>query len=533
MSDKAYTSYVRRSTPKAEELLLMGQRLSTLADPPTISVLLAVSDPDEVWIKESASSVLEGLYPHVELCVCDNASERRHVAQTLEEIAASDGRVKVRRLRRASGRTRAFRGALSLARGRFVTLLGEGDTLAPEALFRVAELLQNVEADVVYADEDRVDVAGLRSDPVFKPYWSPDLLLSTMYVGRPCVIRTALVRNLGGFREDLEGAAEHDLLLRVAEKTSRVVHLPGVIYHRRIYERGVPQTDENAREAARRAVGEALGRRAVEAAVEPGQDPDSLRVIRNLSGRPSVSVVALASEPGSVERAQELARDPDYPVHEVIPAPTWTGDTPARAANLAAGGATGEYLLFVRDYSGATSPEWMVGLLRQAQRPEVGVVGGRVADADGNLRYAGSFLPELGSLIGFHLSVLSPDQGLRYVPVEDHPLNPHAVSADCMMVRRSVFEDAGGFDEEALPATFYDLDLSLRLGEKGLVNVYVPEAGVVCATDRPQPGMREIRLMWERWWPTLAKTLYYRDTPLRTAERPLDGDLLYLVSASV
>jgi GT2 family glycosyltransferase len=265
-------------------------------------------------------------------------------------------------------------------------------------------------------------------------------------------------------------------------------------------------------------------------------------VIRGLSGQPTVSVVALASAVDFAKRVRELERSLAYPVHEVSLAEIGeggegaasgsVGGTPAEAANLAAGKATGEYLLFLRDCVGAPSPEWLVQLLRQAQRTEAGAAGGRVIDGDGNARYAGGFFQELGKLVGSSAGALPQEQASRYLPIVDHQFNPHVVCADCMMVRRAVFEEMGGFDEKNLPKVFYDLDFSFRLGEKGLMNVYVPEATVVSGTGRPQPDAQEIRRMWERWWPMLVKTLYYRDSPLRTAEKIPDGDLLSLVYAS-
>jgi hypothetical protein len=511
----------------------MEERLVGFWNPPTVSVLLAVSDPDEVWIKASLSSVLDGIYPHVELCVCDNASERPHVGQALDGLAASDERVKVRRLPKAASLAQAYNEALALAMGRFVTFLGEGDELAPEAFFYAVEVLQDTEADVIYGDEDSVDISDRRSNPVFKPYWSPDMFLSVPYLGRPCVIRRDLVEGLGGLREGFEGAEEHDLMLRVAEKTDRICHVPKMLYRRRTYEREPAPEGSVSREAARRAVKEALKRRDSEATVEPGPTPGSIRVVRGLSRRPTVSVVALVTAPGFASSDPE--KESSYPLHEVIPARAGGGVAPeeratsvpvAKAANLAAGRATGEYLLFVRNYRGATSSEWVLELLRQARRDEVGAVGGRVLNGDGSTRNAGSYL-NLSKLTGSSSDALPQRETSRFLPVIDHPFNPAAVAIDCMMIRRSVFEDVGGFDEGELPTAFYDLDLCFRLGESGLLNVYTPDASVFSREVLwPLPGVKQIGYMWERWWPVLVKMLHYEDSPLLAGSEKLDEDLL-------
>ncbi len=540
MQDEAQGSFSRTGLA-GYEAPFMRQRLAGFGDLPLMSVLLVVSDADEIWIKGSISSVLDQTYPYVELCVCDNASRRPHVSEVLEECGSSDNRVKVCRLRGLALTAEAYGKALSLSTGRFVTLLGEGDKLVPEALSRMVKLLQHTESDVVYSDEDSVDISDRPSNTIFKPYWSPDMLLSIPYVGRPCVIRKDIMEDLGGFREGFESAEEYDLMLRVAEKTDRIRHLPGVLYHRRVYEREPAREEHIAREVLERAVGEALERRALEAKVEPGPAPDSVRVVRSLPGCPTVSVVALVTETDLLDHARKLEQNTSYPVLEVIPAGVGegvlleegsvNGTSTARVANLAAGQATGEYLLFVRNFQGALSPDWLTELLRQAQRSEAGAVGGRVLNSDGGTRSAGSYQLSLRKLTGSPESALSQEEPSRFLPVVSHPFGPYAVSVECMMVRRSVFESASGFDEGNLPTNFYDLDLSFRLREKGLLNVYTPDASLLArAFDYPLPRVEEIEYMWDRWWAVLVKALYYKGSPLAAEGESFDDDLLPLVS---
>lgn len=537
MQDESYSSWIARTEPTDVERSLMEGLSATLWDPPCISVLLVVSDLDEIWTKKSVSSVLDGVYPHVELCVCDNGSSRPHVWEALEGFAASDERVKIHRLQTPAGFAGAHNEALSLATGRFVTVLGDGDELAPEALFGMVELLGDPEADGVFGDEDSVDISDRRSDPVFKPYWSPDLLLSTDYVGRPCVIRKSIVEDLGGFAGGLEGAEEHDLLLRIAEKTERISHLPRILYHRRVYEREQANEEPETRGELRLAVAGALARRGVAAAVAEGPAPGTVRVVRNLSGRPKVSVVALVTVTSFADRLGDLERRSSYPVHEVIPVGVGTaseegaiGVSPARSANLAAGRTTGEYLLFVRDYGETPSEGWIARLLEQAQRSEVGVVGGRVLDGARRTRSAGSFL-DLSKLTGSVPGALTREPS-RFLPVVDYPFNPLAASVRCMMIRRSTFESADGFDDEKLPTDLYDLDLSFRLGERGLLGVYVPDAPVVSEMgDRfLLPEAAEVEYVWERWWSVLVRALQYKGSPLYASPGDLGDDVLSLLS---
>lgn len=511
--EEPYNHYVARTAPTAEDLSLLNDRLALLTISTEISVLLVVSDDDDIWLKASVSSVLESVYPQVQLCVFDNGSRRAHVARTLEGLAASDARVRVARSPEPVSASEARNRALDMATGEFVLFLDAGDLLAPGAPAHLVEALQRTGADVAYADEDSVDISDRRSSPVFKPHYAPDLLLAAMYVGRPCAIRRSPVLDLGGLRDGFEDGGEHDLLLRISENTDGIRHVPGVLYHRRQYGPGETKIPY---EASERAVREALKRRGATADVGTGSAPGVLRVARRLPERPTVSVVAPS------EGAVGLERGGGSPVREVIPVP---GAFDARSANVAAAGAAGEYLLFLRGCR-ALEPGAIAELLREARRPEVGAVGGRVLTDEGWLRHAGS-LVGLSGFTGSLARVLPPEGHRTFLPVVDHPFNPYAVSAECLMVRRSVFEAADGFDEVHLPASYYDLDLSLRLRERGLINVYTPGADVVLGESDPAlPAPGEIEHMWNRWWPALVNALHYEVSPLHVGE-DVEASIMY------
>lgn len=539
-----YGRWLSYSKAAGDDLAAMRLQVAGFAYRPLVSLLLLVSDADEVWIKNTINSVLKQIYPRLQLCVCDNGSVRSHVPEVLEEYATAEERVGVRRLPERGSRAEAYDAALSMATGEFVVLLDQGDELLPDALFKVVEFLQRVRADVVYTDEDHVDVAGERMDPVFKPPWSPDLLLCAPYVGRACAVRRSVLEAAGGFREGFEGAEEHDLLLRISEKTDRAYHLPGVLYHRWVPP-GRPEPDGAGDEVRLRAVEEALARRGEAATVEP-VPAGGLRVRRHPSGRPGVSVILSVTEGADdAPFVEELERETSYPVRQVIVASTEgvteggvepTADrvshpSPARAMNLAAEKADGEYLLFARGDAREPGPGWLPELLGQAQRPGIGAVGCKLLNPGGGLRHGGS-LVDLSRLVG---RGGGPAQDGSTLLISDHPFDFGASSAECMMVGRSVFEGAGGFDDENLPTAFYDLDLSFRLREKGLRNVYTPYASLVCeGPGKGSPGESEVAYMWRRWWGELVRLLYYRHPPaLRAAHRgKLDEEALLAAISS-
>jgi hypothetical protein len=537
MPEIAYTRSIPYIGATGRVLAAMRQQVVGLRHMPRISLVSVISDPDEVWIKSSVDSVLRQVYPHLELCICDNDSERRHVPEVLEGYAAADQRVKVRRLSEKKSRSEAYNVAVSMATGDYVALIDQGDELSPEALFKVVELLQSVRADLIYTDEDHIDISGRRSDPVFKPYWSPDLLLSTAYIGRLCVIRRSILEGSEVFREGFEGAEEQDLTLRLSERTDSIRHLPEVLYHRR----RLPEmsgSDEIRSQSLSLATEEALARREARATVEPGLTDDALRVLWSVRGRPKVSVIISAPEGVSdVPLVDELQQQTSYPIHQVIVASG--GDEmlpsvdhvnhpfPARASNLAAGKAEGEYLVFIDARAQITTPEWLLEMLRQAQRQEVGAVGCKLLDPSGHLRHGGT-LVELSRLTGYFDESVSEDG--HYLPLVDHAFNFGAASAECMMVRKSAFERVEGFDDANLPTAFYDLDLSFRLRKIGLFNVYTPYARVIHSGTRSIPGREEIEYMWNRWWGSLVRSLYYHRSPLHPRYHGLDREVVSVLS---
>jgi hypothetical protein len=494
---------------------------------------MTVTDDDEIWIKASVSSVLDQIYPRLELCICDNGSARPHVRPVLQQLAASHGQVKTCSLEERSSRAHAYKEALGLSTGEYVAVLEPGDELSPEALPRVAEALDRTGADLLYTDEDEIDVGGRPSAPTFKPPWSPDLLLATDYVGRLSVFRKEIVEELGGFREGVEGAEEYDLALRLAERTPNIHHLPGVHYHRR----RLPQNSRRTSASApREVVQEALGRQRVKATVEKDFAPNSFRVTRDIPSGLRVSVI-LPDGGASEEYRRCLEENAGYPIHELVAAnsegeaPDAAGYSsfPARALNLAARRAEGEYLVFVGERVTPLGPGWLAEMLRQAQRPEVGAVGGRLLDANKDNISAVRIL-NLAQLTG-NLED-SNAAGGAYPPLSNHPCSFPA-SVRWMSMRRDAFEAAGGFDDARLRTAFYDLDLCFRFEEMGLTNVYTPYASATCQVGSPlQPGDREIAYMWNHWWDALVQTLYYSGSPMEQRSDPAQWDTVLAAALS-
>lgn len=487
MEDRAYAGWLRQARPDERGMRLLRHRAESMQFRPLLSVLFPVADEDEIWIKHGAASVLDQIYADLELCICDNASVRPHVREVLDRISVGDARVKKIRLPEVAPRPRALDAALDLAEGEYVAVVDPGDELEPEALLLAAELLNASGADLVYADEDEIDLSGHPRNPIFKLPPGGD------YPGRLSFFRRDIVESAGGFGGG-DGTGERDLARRFSALSLKAVHLPGVMYHRRVLP-GDPGAEE-------------VGSGSTNAGLSPLREA-------------SVSVVVSAEEQHDEAFRQSLVESAGYSVGELIAA---DGES-ARALNAAARRATGEYVVFVGRGVRSFGSGWLASLLREAQRPGIGIVGGVLLDESGHAK-----MP-LESL-GFEGLTGEPRGG----KVRDFPETPVSFPAPArfMAVRRSLFEAVGGFDEDNLPGAFYDLDLCFRLWEKGLSSVRVPLASAVVAGEPSSGSVEEVSYMWSRWWERLVWTLYYGGSPASCDREELEtarSAVLYAASS--
>ena len=356
---------------------------------------MPVYDPPADYLRAAIASVRAQVYPDWELCVADDASSAPHVGEILEEARAADARIRVTRLASNRGISGASNAALALATGEFVAPVDHDDTLAPEALYEVARRLRaEPDLDFLYTDHDMRNVEGRRFGPFFKPDWSPDLILAMNYVTHFAVYRRDLVSAVGGYREGLEGSQDHDLVLRVTERTERIGHVRLPLYSWAQSPASiarVPQAKPYAHAAGMRAIRDAVARRGIDGTVEEAYDAlYRYRIRRRVHGEPLVSIVALPGAGGTPPEtlARALAERTRYGRYELVPAPV--GLDRARAGNEAAQRAhAGRSSCSCPPMRVPLAEDWLETLLGHAQRPEVGAVGARLQFPDGSVRHAG------------------------------------------------------------------------------------------------------------------------------------------------
>lgn len=474
--------------------------VSSLDRKPLISVIVPVYDVDERWLRQCVDSVREQIYENWELCIADDKSPGKHIREILDEYAAVDNRVKVV-FRKENGHiAAASNSALELATGEFAVLLDHDDELSPDALYWVARtIVDHPETDFIYSDEDLIDESGRRSEPKFKPDFSRDLLYSLNLITHLSAYRTELLKSVGGFRIGTEGSQDYDLALRVLERTdeSQIRHIPRILYHWRTIRGSVafaPGEKPYAFERAREVIASHFERTGVRASVS--ETFWNLNRIRyELPDRlPRIGVIAF----GSGEAIQN-----DYPniAVERVPVPN------AADLNCAARSLDCDFLCFVNSDLTALNGDWPRELAGPAMQPGIGAVGGKIVDGNGRTTAGGIVFG--GSAIVRPAHGDFPDDAPGNICRNRVISNYSAVSIDCLMIRRELFVEIGGFDETDFRRSLFDADLCLRLRERGLRIVHTPYAELTgTAWIRPRDES-ESAAFRERWTDAIEHDPFY------------------------
>jgi GT2 family glycosyltransferase len=553
LSDADYRAWIERfdELDEADRAAIRAD-VAALRDPPLISVVMPTYETPAAFLRAAIVSVRAQLYPHWELCIADDASPSAHVVSILEEAAREDPRIRWIRRDTNGHISAASNSALALARGDWVALMDHDDLLPEHALYELAvEIAAHPDAQVIYSDEDKIDAKGRRSDPYFKPDFDPDLLLGQNLISHLGAYRRDLLVRIGSFHEGLEGSQDHDLALRAtaAAGAAAVRHIPAVLYHWR--QAAGPASFSEASQArciasSRQAVADhlaALGHQArVEAAplvpsfnrvvwsvpdpaplvsvIIPTRDRASLlRACLGglLSGTDYAPIEVLIADNGSEEREtlalfERLRADPRL---RILPLPRPFNYS--RLNNRAAAEARGKILLLLNNDVEVISPGWLREMVAHALRPEIGAVGAKLIYANGKLQHAGTILGVRG--VAAHYMTGAPRHARGPFGLLALARTTSAVTAACLAVRRAVFEEVGGFDEENLPVAFNDVDLCLRIRECGYRNIWTPDAelyhlesasrGIDASGEKAERFMREVAYMRTRWGELLDDDPYY------------------------
>ncbi len=520
-----------------------------------ISVLTPVWETDPEVLRQCIESVRAQTYPFWQLVLVDDASTSEATRHVLRHYAWHDTRIHLHTRRVNGGIVAATNDALSRATGEYVALLDHDDLLHPDALGAVVHLLAEDPAlDVVYTDEDKVDLAGNRFGAYHKPGWSPELLYGQMVLGHLTVYRISQVIAAGGFRDGYMGSQDWDLALRVTEATPRVRHLPRVLYHWRQVP-GSTSVDVHSKPytitAAHAALEDALVRRGIRGHVEDSVIGGHFHVRRDLRSRPHVSVVLPTAGGRRVVGGQErrlvdacvraLVEGTAYEELDIVVVlnncddPTLEDDLTAlagerirfvrlegafnfsAAVNLGAVHARGEMLLLLNDDIEPLAEDWLLRMVEWAVDPEIGAVGAKLLFEDGTVQHSG--------VVGFNGAPVHHtrrwDDGPGYFGEMMLTKNFLAVTGACLLVRHAVFDEVGGLSL-SFPVNFNDVDFCLKLVDAGYRNLVENQAVLRHYESSSRPTtvtLGEAQRFREWWGPVMANDPYYT-YPRRIAVPP-------------
>jgi O-antigen biosynthesis protein len=504
---------------------------------PVYSIITPVLDPPEDVLRACIDSVLQQDYPHLELCLVDDASPSPHVRRVLEEARQRDSRIRVVVRATAGGIVKASNDALAMATGDFVALVDHDDLLEPRALGVINHhiaLSEDDDVDYLYTDEDQITAGGAYNNAFYKPDWSPQRFRSQMYTGHLSVIRRSLAVALDGFRSGFEGAHDYDLIFRVTEQARCIEHVGEVLYHSRLVTPTIEGIEghPNADAQAVRAVESHCERIGLTAAVTKLALPGTYRAQPAVLGEPKVSIImptggarrrvwgrervlATAAVRSVLGKSSYknlefvIVADRTTPMTTITEMQGLLGDRLnlvwfdgpfhfARKTNLGAAHATGEFLLLLNDDMEVISEDWLETMLGLAQDPTVGIVGSKLLLSDGRLQHAGHIYADSRPDHTFwHYPASEPGPGCMLQIDRECS----GVTAACALMRADVWHKAGGLTDQ-LPNSYNDIDLCMKVRHLGYRILWTPHAQLYHFESMSRDStatVAELRFIQTRW----------------------------------
>ncbi len=498
--DVDYEEWYRNHRPSMEEY--QEQREQAFDYMPLISILVPVHHTPEEFLKQMIQSVRKQTYGNWELCVANADPADRRTAEILAVAASKDPRIKITDVPENEGIAQNTNAALKIAAGEYVGLLDHDDLLTPDALFEVVKAVnEQGRPEALYSDEDKVTTdLSEHFQPHMKPDFNKDLLRSNNYITHFFVASKNLADRVGGFDAAYNGAQDYDFILRCTEQAEGIVHIPRILYHWRVHKASTadnPASKMYAFDAGKRAIEAHLKRCMEPGTVSHTKDLGFYKVKYPVKGSPLVSIIipnkdeseTLAQCLESIERSSyqnyeiiivenNSEKEETFAYYEKIQSDRirivfWPDEFNYSAINnFGASEAKGDYLLLLNNDVQVITEDWLEGLLSNCQREDVGIVGAKLFYPDDTIQHAGIVIG-IGGVAGAVFTGL-PGVYSGYLHKASIQQNLSAVTAACMMVKRSVYEELGGL-EEKLKVAFNDVDFCLKARDKGYLVVYNPE----------------------------------------------------------
>ena len=503
--DGLYQTWLKENRVTKKEL--NQQRKTVFQENIKFSLVVPLYKTDKYLLKALVDSVLAQTYSNWELCLSDGSGADSPIRSILEEYQKKDPRIKVvfnEKQLQISDNTNA---AIGIATGNYIAFADHDDTLAEEAFYQMAkEISQHSEADLIYSDEDIIDIRGNRLFPHFKPDFNPDYLCCVNYICHLVVVKRTLLDRTGLLRPEYDGSQDFDFLLRCTEHTDseKIRHIPKILYHWRSHEgstAGNPDDKPYAVIAGEKALAGHYERMGIKAEVEYTGCPVVFRTHFVIEGDPKVSIlipnkdhtedlnkcVTSILERSTWKNIQIIVIENNSEKEETfhyyeklekrysqVKVVTWDGPFNYSAINnFGAKYADGDYLLLLNNDTEVITPEWLENMMGYCQREDVGIVGAKLLYPDNTVQHAGVVV----GIAGFagHILTGYDRYATGYLWRLATTQDESAVTGACLMVKRSVFEELHGLDE-SFAVGLNDIDFCLRARALGKLVVFTPEA---------------------------------------------------------
>lgn len=555
-----YTEYLHHWPAIAEE-----QRRQEYAGPPEsaprLSIVMPVYRPDPLFLHAAIHSVVEQHYPHWELLLVLDGPQPNDVEHVADDAAAMDSHTTIIRLPDHSGISVTTNAGVHSARSEYIGFLDHDDLLEPTALGIIASTIARSAylPDLLYTDHDKIDTEGHRYDPEFKPDWSPETLLSHCYIGHFKVLRKTTFLALDGLRKEYDGAQDYDLLLRLAERTTNVLHIPHILYHWRNIPLSIAvsaSTMSASIDCGMHALQAALTRRKKHArAFRPhfshqcnigvyglrfnGEDfSERVTIIVPTKDRPDLLEPCLQSirshttyqhynilviNNGTDDR--NLARLLQEHGAQRLDIPTEECNF-SHLLNCAVEQVQTPFVLFLNDDTEVISGDWLLTMLGTITLSDhIGAVGAKLLFPGGDVQHSGVVLGP-NDITAEHAHRHLPRDDPGYRNANRALRNFSAITAACMLTKTALFRDVGGFDEQRFPIAYNDVDYCLKILAKGFRTVCAPDAlllhhqaatrGKTFHSDTEYISRTALR---RAWFPLLRSDPYYNPHLSRHDER--------------
>lgn len=530
--NSSYKIWIKNNEPKESEL--KTQTNYKFAYAPKISILIPMYNTKELFFAELVVSLKNQTYSNFEVCIADGSEKENN---ELQKYIENDDRFIYKFLGFNKGIAENTNEALKMATGEYITLIDHDDLLPKFSLFEVVKAInQNPDVDFLYSDEDIIDYKYVRKNPHFKPDFSPDTLRSYNYICHLTVLKKELLDKINGFKSEYDGAQDYDLILRATEKANRIVHIPKILYHWRAHENSTSQNTDSksyAFVAGEKAIKAQLERLNIKGSVKSLEVPGTYKVSYDIINKPLISIIIPNKD--AVDELKKCINSilrSSYKNYEIIIVENNSEKKStfeyydklkkydninivkhnekifnySKINNFGRKFVKGEYIVLLNNDVEIITKNWLEEMLGICEQNNVGIVGAKLLYNDNSVQHAGVIIGVGGVAGHIHKNIKDKDPG--YFSRANIVNNFSAVTAACMMVKTSIYDEVNGLDEN-FQVAFNDVDFCMKVRDKGYLVVYTPfaklyhyESKTRGDEDTPEKRKRfagEIKLFKSKW----------------------------------